>query len=79
MKLVDEWRQFWRWWSVRLAILAGVAAGYISTPQGAAQMQALVDYVPDRWRPFASLLVGLTVATLPTLARLIQQGEKSDA
>lgn len=74
MKFVEDWRQAWRWWSVRLSVLAGIVAGYVATPEGAAQIAALVRYVPEPWRPLGSILIGLTVAMVPTLTRIIQQG-----
>lgn len=76
MKFVEDWRQAWRWWSVRLSIVAGVIAGYVATPEGAAQIASLVRYVPEHWRPVASVLIGLSVAAIPTLTRIIQQGAR---
>ncbi len=77
MKLIEEARQFWRWWSVRLAALAGIVAGYFTAYP--AQLQGLLAYVPERWRPVASIAVGLVVFALPTLARVIKQEGKSNA
>ena len=78
MKFVQDWRQAWRWWSVRLSVLAGIVAGYVATPEGAASIAALVRYVPDHWRPIASIGIGLAVAMIPTLTRIIQQGASDD-
>lgn len=76
MRLVDDARHAWRWWSVRLAALAGVAAGaLVANPQ---ILTGLVDYVPAPYRPQASALVGLLVFVAPTVARILQQGSKSD-
>lgn len=76
MTLVDDARQWWRWWSVRMAALAGIAAGaLVAQPQ---ILTALVAYVPERWRPLASALAGIAVFAAPTLARLIQQRSKTD-
>lgn len=67
MKLIDECRQAWRFASVRLAIVAGVVAGWAaSDPQGFAQ---LVSMLP----PWARPLVGLAVAAAPIYARLVKQ------
>lgn len=72
MTLVDDARQWWRWWSVRMAMVAGAVAGaLVAQPQ---ILTSLVAYVPDRWRPLASALAGLTVFAAPTIARLVQQG-----
>ena len=77
MKLIDEARQFWRWWSVRLAAVAGLIAGYLTANPTA--LSGLVTYVPEDWRPLASLLVGLLVFAVPTLARLIAQPVKENS
>ena len=72
MILVDDARQWWRWWSVRLAALAGVVAGaLVAQPQ---ILTGLVAYVPEQWRPAASALAGIAVFAAPTIARLVQQG-----
>lgn len=71
MTLVDDARQFWRWWSVRLAVVAGAVAGaVVNNPQ---ILTGLVAYVPPQYRTLASALVGVAVALAPTLARLIKQ------
>lgn len=71
MTLVDDARQFWRWWSVRLALVAGViATTIVNQPQ---ILTGLVAYVPPQYRTVASALVGIVVALAPTLARLIKQ------
>lgn len=76
MTLVEDARQWWRWWSVRMAMVAGAVAGAIvSQPQ---ILTNLVAYVPEQWRPLAGSLAGLIVFGAPTIARLIQQGGKSD-
>lgn len=76
MTLVEDARQWWRWWSVRMAALAGVVAGaLVAQPQ---ILTGLVAYVPERWRPLASALAGVVVFAAPTIARLIKQGGKVD-
>ena len=77
MKLIEEARQAWRLWSVRLAAVAGVLAGYLAAYP--AQVQQLVDYVPEQWRPAASVLIGFTVFGLPTVLRLIAQPAKENS
>ena len=72
MKLVEEARQAWRWWSVRMAALAGIVAGaLVAQPQ---ILTGLVAYVPEQWRPAASALAGIVVFAAPTLARIVKQG-----
>lgn len=78
MKIVENWRQAWRWWSIRLSVVAGIIAGYVATPQGATAIADLIRYVPEQWRPIGSIAIGVLVSAVPTLARLIQQ-EVDDA
>ncbi|RSU73168.1 hypothetical protein BRX37_16575 [Sphingomonas sp. S-NIH.Pt3_0716] len=63
--LIEEVRQFWRFWSVRLAIVAGVIAGAIvEQPE---ILTGLIAYVPMALRPAASAVIGAAVFLLPTL------------
>ena len=74
MKLIEEARQFWRLWSVRLAAVAGMLAGYMTAfPE---QVQQLFDYVPEQWRWAASIATALAVFALPTWLRLMAQPKK---
>ncbi|BEV02190.1 hypothetical protein [Novosphingobium olei] len=67
MKLIDECRQAWRFASVRLAIVAGVVAGWAaSDPQGFAQ---LVELLP----PWARPLVGIAVSAAAIGTRMAKQ------
>ncbi len=74
MNLVPNWRQAWRWWSIRLSIVAGAMAGYLATPDGIAFLKAMLVHVPEGLRPLGAFLI---VSAVPTIARLIQQ-ESSD-
>lgn len=78
MQLVEEWRQALRWGSVQLAIVFGAIVGYVTSPEGLAQVRGLLTYVPENWRPLASVLIGITAAVIPTLARITKFGSKSD-
>lgn len=75
MKFVPNWRQAWRWWSVRLTVIAGAMAGYLATPDGLLLLQKSLAYFPEHIRPLMAFLI---VSTVPTIARLIQQ-EINDA
>jgi hypothetical protein len=76
LRLVDDARQWWRFYSVRAAAGAGMVAGWaVSCPQ---QVFGLIAYVPDFWRPLAGALVGFLVFALPTVLRLWKQGSKPD-
>ena len=49
MKLIEQARQFWRFWTVRLAVLAGVIAGAIVNQPSI--LTGLIAYVPLGLRP----------------------------
>lgn len=74
MKLVDEARQAWRWWSVRLAALAGLlAASVVADPS---LLTGLLVYVPEDLRPLAATVAGIVVFAAPTVTRLLKQESK---
>ena len=76
MKLVDDAREAWRWWSVRAAALAGFAASAIvADPR---LLTSLLAYVPEDKRPLASAITGLIVFAAPTLLRLLKQKEPAN-
>lgn len=67
-RLVDDWRQAWRWWSVQLHLAGTVLASLLLlVPQMPAEMQALL---PPRLR---LVLVGVW-AVAGLAARLVKQG-----
>ncbi len=73
--LIDEARQWWRMWSVRLAALAGIAAGYLAAnPDVTESILALLPEGP--WRVLASAAIGLFVFGAATGARLLRQPVK---
>ncbi len=73
MKLIDNVNQAWRFASVRLAVVAGIVAGWAaSDPVG---FQHLVDMLPPWSRP----LVGLAVFAAATSARVVTRSPKDDA
>jgi hypothetical protein len=70
---IDEARDAWRFWSVRLAALAGIVAAYLAANPDATQ--ALLALLPEGpLRVIASAGVGLFVFALATGARLMRQG-----
>jgi hypothetical protein len=76
MQLVDDARAAWRWWSVRLALVAGAAAGLVvDQPQ---ILNGAVAIVPERWRPLAAAVAGLLVAVAPIAARLLKQKDAAN-
>ena len=73
-RLIDDWRQAWRLWSVRLAALAGaIAAAIVGSPQ---LLLGLIAHAPDRWRPLAAAAAGVIVFLVPAITRVIRQGGK---
>jgi len=74
MRPVENWRAAWRFYSVRLAALAGVVAGYLAANPD--QTQALLDVLPDGpLRVLASIGIGVFVFGLATGTRLARQGK----
>lgn len=77
MNIATEIRTLWRYWSVKLAALGGlVVAWLISDPT---LLPRLVAYVPEGYRPLASVLIGFAAFALPTIARRLPQPPKGDA
>ncbi|HWK40792.1 MAG TPA: hypothetical protein VNR60_02580 [Croceibacterium sp.] len=75
--LIDEARQWWRLWSVRLAALAGVIAAYLAASPSEAER--LLELLPDGpLRTLASVGIGLLVFGLATGARLAKQSERRE-
>jgi hypothetical protein len=79
MKIIEEARQAWKLWSIRIAAIAGIVAGIIASNQSIAL--GLVYFLPEGiWRIVAGAGIGLVVFVIPTLARLMKQQklEKTD-
>jgi len=76
MKLIENWAEtMWKAWSVRLAALAGLVAGYLAAHPD--QTTELLNLLPEGpWRTVASIGIGLFVFSLATGARLMQQGKR---
>ena len=73
MNLIEDWAgKVWKLWSVRLAALAGIVAGYFAAYPN--ELQKLVGMVPEAYRPLASLLIGVFVFATATGSRLVKQG-----
>lgn len=72
MKLVEGWAShWWKFWSVRLAMVAGLAAGYLAAYPD--ELKTLIAYVPEKWRPLVSMAIGLFVFASATGSRLVVQ------
>lgn len=76
MNPIAELRALWRYWSVKLAAVAGLFVAYLIADPTA--LPAMVAHVPEGWRPLASVLVGFAAFALPTIARRLPQPPKND-
>ncbi len=75
-RLVDDWRDAWKWASVRLAALGGIlTAILVASPDFAKE---LWDQLPAEIRATAPTWLPVLVTALPIIVRLYKQG-KSDA
>lgn len=65
MKLVSDWKDCWRWWSVRFyAALAVVPVVWSSMPDD------VKAYIPTEWQPW----IVVAMATAGFAGRLVDQG-----
>ena len=75
LQLIEDWRNFWRFWSVRLGIVgSAVTAVLIAFPDVALSAWAMMPAdlkaaIPERYMPLIG--VGIFVASL--IARAIKQ------
>ena len=75
LELIEDWRNFWRFWSVRLGVIGSALTGFlIAFPDQALQAWALLpadlkSAIPERYMPLIG--VGIFVASL--IARAIKQ------
>jgi hypothetical protein len=70
-KAVIEARALWRLWSVKIAAVGGLLIGYLMSDP--TLLPRIVAYVPEEWRPVASVAVGFLAFLLPTIARRLPQ------
>ena len=75
LELIEDWRNFWRFWSVRLGIVGSAITGVlIAFPDVALSAWAMMpadlkSVIPERYMPLIG--VGILVASL--IARAIKQ------
>ena len=75
LELIEDWRNFWRFWSVRLGIVGSAITGvFIAFPDVALSAWAMLPAdlkaaIPERYMPLIG--VGIFVASL--IARAIKQ------
>ena len=70
-RLVDNWRDAWRWASVRLAVLIGAATAVLANAPGLAR--EILDQLPAEARATLPWWAPVLVTALPILVRLIKQ------
>lgn len=77
LELVAHWRLWWRRWSTWLAGVPAIIAGYLV--QNPNDLRGLVAYVPDEWKPLASVLVSLIVFAVPVIVANLRQAKLVEA
>jgi hypothetical protein len=76
LRLVEDWKQSWRWLSVQLGVGAGaLSAAIIGAAPGLA-LQALT--LPVGARILVAGMVGAAVIVLPWFTRVLKQGGGND-
>jgi hypothetical protein len=77
LRLIENWRDFWRFWSVRLGIVGSAVAGWlIAFPDHALQAWLLLPpdlkaVLPEEHMP----LFGVGIFVLSLLARVLKQSK----
>lgn len=78
MRLIDDWKNSWRWLSVQVAALAAIVAGVLTAHP--AILLGLIGFIPRGPLQYvAAGAVGLVVFAIPVAARLWKQGGRPDA
>lgn len=77
LELIEDWRNFWRFWSVRLGVIGSALTGYlVAFPDQALQAWAMLPadlkaYLPERYMP----LVDVKIFVLSMIARVVKQSK----
>ena len=75
LELIEDWRNFWRFWSVRLGIVGSAITGVlIAFPDVALSAWAMMpadlkSAIPERYMP----LIGVVIFVASLIARAIKQ------
>lgn len=76
MKLIHDWRLWWRRWTTWLAALAGgLAASIVASPS---LLLGLVAFAPEHLRGALAAIVGLLVFAAPVLIANLKQDKLDD-
>jgi len=74
LKLIEEWRSWWRMWSMRLAVLASAAVtGVLAYPD---ILLSTLNALPPEMRAVFPPFMGFVLLGLVSLARLVKQEKK---
>ena len=65
MKLIKNWPQAWKWWSVHGALTVAALSGLY------AALPALREFLPPTWYAIIMFVMGLLIPVL----RVLQQGK----
>jgi len=75
MKLIDNWKESWKFWSMRLAALGTVIASVLVASPEAAMVawntfpEEFKQFIPPHWMPF----IGIGIFACSMVARVIKQ------
>jgi len=75
MKLVEEWRSWWRLWSVRISAVATIIWAYLLASPDV--MLSVLNSLPPELRDVLPPAAPVAIFALVTIARLIKQGPKN--
>lgn len=71
MKLIDDWRSWWRMWSVRISALATAVWAYLLVNPD--MLEQVLSAIPPEWRDVLPPAAPVVVFMLVTFARLAKQ------
>ncbi|QIG80125.1 DUF7940 domain-containing protein [Stakelama tenebrarum] len=75
--LVDDWRQAWRWWSIRLGAASGLSF-LLSTAEPLLSAWSLLPPESRGLLPETFRWIALALAGFAFVARILKQKEKDD-
>lgn len=75
MKLIDNWKEAWKFWSVQLGVLGTVVTSVLLASPDAAMVawstfpEEFKQFIPPHWMP----MIGVGIFACSMIARVIQQ------
>lgn len=73
IKLIEEWRSAWRWWSMRLAAVGSIAVAYVLAYPDI--LLSTLNALPPEMRAVFPPAIGFVLFALVSIARLVKQGK----